>query len=84
MTSVRSIMNNSAMYEFSVEDLTFNTYEKIFIVLIWLIIQIPGNIMLLGLIQFDRHGNDPCKRRIHDQVCKIRFSNNEPTLDTIF
>ena len=56
------------MYEFVAEDLTFNTYEKIFIVLIWLIIQIPGNIMLLGLIQFDRYGNDPLKRRIHDQV----------------
>ena len=56
------------MYEFVAEDLTFNTYEKILIVLIWLIIQIPGNIMLLGLIQFDRHGNDPLKRRIHDQV----------------
>ena len=56
------------MYEFVAEDLTFNTYEKIFLVLIWLIIQIPGNIMLLGLIQFDRNGNDPLKRRIHDQV----------------
>ena len=56
------------MYEFVAEDLTFNTYEKIFIVLIWFIIEIPGNIMLLGLIQFDRHGNDPLKRRIHDQV----------------
>ena len=69
MTSVHSMMNdNSAMYEFVAEDLTFNTYEKILIVLIWLIIQIPGNIMLLGLIQFDRNGNDPLKRRIHDQV----------------
>ena len=61
-------MNNTSMYEFSVEDLTFNAFEKILIVLIWLIIQIPGNIMLLGLIQFDRYGNDPLKRRLHDQV----------------
>ena len=59
---------NFSEYSFSAENLTYNTFEKIFIGLIWLLVQIPGNIMLLGIIQFDRHGGDPMKRRIHDQV----------------
>ena len=53
---------------FLTENLTYDTIEMIFIVLIWLLVQIPGNIMLFGIIQFDRHGGDPLKRRIHDQV----------------
>ena len=63
-------MNNFSEYTFSLENLTYipNIYEKIFIVLVWLLIEIPGNIMLLGIIQFDRLGGDPLKRRIHDQV----------------
>ena len=65
-----STMNNFSEYTFSLENLNYipNIYEKIFIVLVWLLIEIPGNIMLLGIIQFDRLGGDPLKRRIHDQV----------------
>ena len=59
---------NITKYEFSTEDLAFNAYEKVAIVVIWLVIQIPGNIMLVGLIQFHRLGGDPLKRRIQDQV----------------
>ena len=62
------MMSAYIQVSFSAENLTYNTMEKIFIVLIWLLVQIPGNIMLLGIIQFDRHGGDPLKRRIHDQV----------------
>ena len=63
-------MNNFSEYTFFLENQTYtpNIYEKIFIVLVWLLIEIPGNIMLLGIIQFDRLGGDPLKRRIHDQV----------------
>ena len=59
---------NITKYEFSTEDLSFNAFEKLGIVVMWLVIQIPGNIMLFGIIQFDRIGGDPLKRRIQDQV----------------
>ena len=59
---------NITQYEFSTEDLSFNAFEKLGIVVMWLVIQIPGNIMLFGIIQFDRIGGDPLKRRIQDQV----------------
>ena len=59
---------NITQYEFSTEDLSFNAFEKLGILVMWLVIQIPGNIMLFGIIQFDRSGGDPLKRRIQDQV----------------
>ena len=49
---------NITKYEFSTEDISFNAFEKLGIVVMWLIIQIPGNIMLFGIIQFDRIGGD--------------------------
>ena len=39
------------------------------IIVIWILVQIPGNLMLYLLIQFDRLGGDPMKRRLVDQVC---------------
>ena len=66
------MMSAYIQVSFSTENLTYDTIEKIFIVLIWLLVQIPGNIMLLGIIQFDQHGGDPLKRRIHDQVWKLK------------
>ena len=73
---------NVTKYEFSAEDLTFNAVEKVVIVMLWLVIQIPGNIMLVGLIQFDRLGGDPLKRRIQDQVrFKVIYSNNPFSTD---
>ena len=59
---------NVTKYEFSTEDLSFNAFEKVAIVVLWFVIQVPGNIMLIGIIQFDRLGADPLKRRIQDQV----------------
>ena len=59
---------NITRYEFSTEDLSFNPFEKVGICVLWLAIQIPGNAMLFGIIQFDRLGGDPLKRRIQDQV----------------
>ena len=59
---------NITKYEFSTEDLSFNAFEKVAIVVMWLVIQVPGNIMLIGIIQFDRLGADPLKRGIQDQV----------------
>ena len=59
---------NITKYEFSTVDLAFNAFEKAALMGLWLVIQIPGNIMLVGLIQFDRLGGDPLKRRLLDQV----------------
>ena len=70
---------NVTKYAFSTEDLTFNAVEKAVIVALWLVIQIPGNIMLVGLIQFDRLGGDPLKRRIQDQV-RLKYLNLVKTI----
>ena len=65
---------NITQYEFSTEDLSFNAFEKVGICVLWLAIQIPGNAMLFGIIQFDRLGGDPLKRRIQDQV-RLKYLN---------
>ena len=54
-----------------VQDRYLNIPEKMCIFFFWFLIQFPGNGLLLGLIQFDRLGGDPLKRRILDQVSKI-------------
>ena len=72
---------NVSKYEFSTEDLAFNPVEKVVIVVLWLVIQIPGNVMLVGLIQFDRLGGDPLKRRLLDQV---RFKQSIQQLVILF
>ena len=38
------------------------------VIVVWSVIQFFGNGMLVGLIQYDKFGNDPLKRRINDQV----------------
>ena len=72
---------NGTKYEFSTEDLAFNPVEKVVLVVVWLVIQIPGNVMLVGLIQFDRLGGDPLKRRLLDQV---RFKQSIQQLVILF
>ena len=42
--------------------------EKIICIVVWLIIQIFGNFLIIGIIQYERFGGDPLKRRITDQV----------------
>ena len=42
--------------------------QKVVLVTIWIVIQVPGNLMLFGLIHFDKFGGDPLKRRMIDQV----------------
>ena len=55
---------NITKYEFSTEDVTFNAFEKFFIVVLWMVIQIASNIMLFGIIQIDHLGGDPFKSKI--------------------
>ena len=45
-----------------------NEIEIGIILVIWFSVQFFGNGLLIGLIQFDRFGGDPLKRRIIDQV----------------
>ena len=44
--------------------------EKVLAFIAWILLQFPCNGMMLGLIQFERLGGDPLKRRLSDQVCK--------------
>ena len=59
---------NSTEIEFQPSGLTFS--EKAFSVCLWIFIEVFGNGLIIGLIQFDRLGGDPLKRRITDQVLK--------------
>ena len=42
--------------------------EKVLSGLLWIIINIPGNLLLLGLVQYEKEGRHPLKKRITDQV----------------
>ena len=44
--------------------------EKVICIIVWLIIQTLGNFLIIGIIQYERFGGDPLKRRITDQVKK--------------
>ena len=59
---------NSTLIEISVDDSTLNMSEKIILGSLLFLISVPGNAFLMALIQFDRIGGDPLKRRITDQV----------------
>ena len=59
-------MLNSTKFELPEKGL--GNLQSIAIILIWLLIEILGNALLIGLIQFERLGGDPLKRRITDQV----------------
>ena len=45
-----------------------STIEKVLAFIAWILLQFPCNGMMLGLIQFERLGGDPLKRRLTDQV----------------
>ena len=46
----------------------------------WILYTIPGNALMFGIVQFDRLGGDPLKRRITDQVkivwCILNYTIN--------
>ena len=54
--------------EFASEEVQLRTVEKTIIVTLWLFIEVLGSVLLIGLIEFERLGGDPLKRRIVDQV----------------
>ena len=66
---IDSMRVNSSKFNSSFEVLNeLTNAETAVIVIIWFSIQFFGNGLLIGLIQFDRFGEDPLKRRINDQV----------------
>ena len=65
-------MNQSLVdYEYEVLPNEITDEQKVIIGIIWFVTQTLGNGLLFGLIQFDRLGLDPLKRRITDQVSTI-------------
>ena len=62
--------------EFASEEVHLRTIEKAIIVTLWLFIEVLGSVLLIGLIEFERLGGDPLKRRIVDQVRSIILSFN--------
>ena len=53
---------------YTTANITFESHEKAIFTIEWVLIQFVGNPLLWGMIQFDRFGSDPLKRRIIDQV----------------
>ena len=45
--------------------------EKVFSCLLWIFINVPGNLLLLGLIQYEKKGRHPLKKRLTDQVTYV-------------
>ena len=64
---------NSSHNEFSYDDSSLTTFEKVVLGIMLFLISIPGTVMLMILVQFDRIGGDPLKRRITDQVSVGNF-----------
>ena len=56
------------MNRYQISNITFENQEKVIFAIEWVLIQFVGNPLLWGMIQFDRFGSDPMKRRIIDQV----------------
>ena len=64
-----SVMNFNYTKDTNFEVINELESEEITVVIVvWSVIQFFGNGMLVGLIQYDKFGNDPLKRRINDQV----------------
>ena len=57
--------------DFIIEESVLSIPEKMIMAFLWIVIEVFGNGLLFGLIQFDRIGGDPLKRRIIDQVIYV-------------
>ena len=62
---------------FETEEIHLSILEKTIIVILWLLVMVVGNLLLIGLIQFERLSGDPCKRRIVDQVSQSFIKKNQ-------
>ena len=52
----------------SIEVQDFTVFKKYSIFWIWLYMQFVSNPLFFGIVQFERKGGDPLKRRVTDQV----------------
>ena len=52
----------------SMEIEEYTVVDKILSGIAWGLLNFPCNAMMFGLVQFDRLGGDPLKRRVTDQV----------------
>ena len=52
----------------------FSVTDKVISGVTWGLMQFPCNALIFGLVQFDRLGGDPLKRRVTDQVCQLMQS----------
>ena len=62
------MVTNTSNTKFLSEDLELSNFEKVIIGVFWIMIVVIGSGFLIGIIQFDRFGGDPLKRRIVDKV----------------
>ena len=53
----------------------FSVAEKVMAVIVWIVMEFICNPLLFGIVQFERLGGDPLKRRITDQVFRNKTLN---------
>ena len=70
-------MNETCQVSFAIEENEASTTEKVMLGIIWILLEIVGNGLIFGLIQFDRLGGDPLKRRITDQVQWFKSTHSQ-------
>ena len=65
--------NVTEEYSITVEEIPLA--DRVIAGVLWILYEFPGNALMFGMVQFDRLGGDPLKRRITDQVstCKHLF-----------
>ena len=61
-------MMNITDLKTSIEVQDFTVLKKCCVSLIWLYMQFVSNPLFFGIVQFERKGGDPLKRRVTDQV----------------
>ena len=71
---------NSSNVSLTTEDSEANIGKYFTITVLWTLIEVIGNPLLVGLIQFERNQGDPLKRRLNDQLltsvyCIVIFFN---------
>lgn len=68
------VFTNSTEYfnvKIEVEEIT--VFDKIISGITWGLFVFPCNALMFGIVQFDRLGGDPLKRRVTDQVSDISW-----------
>ena len=59
---------NFSNVSLTTEDSESNIGKYFIIIVLWTLIELIGNPLLVGLIQFERNQGDPLKRRLNDQL----------------